>query len=193
MKEKYSDYIFCENPKIIFNLGNECDPYGGCKYTEENSLYRSDQIDKFYKVFKKVFDQGIPVNRILPASSCIKDNKKEFVLGPSGTIYNCISGLGNKEFIITNGESLYDDLNNSLSQLICKKGSQKEAFCQNCHYYSICNGGCYYDKINQNKKTSCPKDIFNRSIDHLMDLIYHAEEIGSGIYRKGKNLPCTNN
>ncbi len=184
LHKKFEQYMYGNNPRIIFNLGNECNPYQGCDFTQENSLHDSSQINSYYSLLDKLIDKNVAVNMFLPAASCIRDNFSEIVIGPDGSFYDCISGIGLPEFKIC---MMYDLINSpirAISSIAHAKASIKTQNCRSCIYYGMCNGGCHYDKIINGLSSSCQKGIFNQSIDSIINIISKVEEINRDVYRK---------
>lgn len=182
--ERFKKDIYGENPRIIFNLGNECNPYQGCDFTEKNSLNSSSEIYSFYSLLNELVDKNVAVNMLLPAASCLRDNFSEMIIGPDGSIYNCISGIGLPEFKICSMNEILDSPIRAVYSMAHARASIKTQNCRSCLYYGMCNGGCNYERVVNGLATSCQKGIFNQSIDLIMDIISKVEEIDNNIYRK---------
>ena len=180
----FGEYMFDDESRIVFNLGNECDPYQGCKYTEENKMIDIDGIHKFYALLKELIMKGVPVNTLLPAASCLRDNYREIIMAPDGSIYNCITGLGIDEFKVCSREEILERPLLTLTKIASShKSIKSDSRCLKCEYYGMCNGGCYYDMISRNEKTACQKLLLNESVDLLMDIVRMVDEIRPDVYR----------
>lgn len=179
----WSKDIFSATPRIIFNLGNECDPYLGCEFTERNNLNSVKDIDIYYETLNKLLLKGVSINSFLPSMSCIHDNMREVVIGPDGSLYSCKSAIGVPDFHICSMNEVLHNPVLALTKYLSKKQGIKTIHCNNCSFYGMCNGGCLYEKSTKNLKTACQKPLFSKSIDYIMDMIYISEEITPSIYR----------
>jgi len=179
---KWGHYILAKEPRIIFNVGNECDPVNGCAYTSCNNMLDSDGLMKYYDLLYELLQKGVSVNGIIPAAACLKDSFHEVILGPDGSLYNCISGIGIDDYKICSKNELYDYPASALAKIAKSCKSPKDKSCRLCSYYGMCNGGCYYDMISNNKKSSCQKKIFDDCIDKMMDIFSVVEERGHNTF-----------
>ncbi len=182
--DKFSKYCFNSSPRIVFNLGNECEPYCGCEYTTNNSLIANEDLSKYNTLLEYLINKGVAINSFLPSALCIRDQFFEFVVGPDGSLFNCISGIGLNEHLICNKDTLISNPDLALSLLAYSKRSIKDINCDSCIYYGMCNGGCTFDRLNNPNRVICQKNKFNQTIDVYMKLIYECDEISDNIWMK---------
>ena len=181
--ERFEPYIKGDNPRIFFNVGNECHPYKQSEYTQNNILREKEQ-DMYFKSIMDVVDLGACVFSPFPTPRCIATSVNEFVFAPNGDLYRCISGLGNKEFLVAK----YSEYINDISKLVVRQGMLKRpertSACKTCQNYSLCNGGCHYNMIVEQKSTACQNLVFRETLDDYVRLTAKIEEIAPQVFRK---------
>lgn len=181
--EEFSSYVFGDHPRIIFNMGLECTPYNGPGSLKNNSLLCKENIHIYYNLLKKLINKNVLLLNFMSSVTCIRTSFNEFVIGPNGDLFNCISGIGIKDFKICSADEISTSPQLAISKIANRKKSLKNENCNVCLYYGMCNGGCLYSEITE-KTSSCQKDIFENSIDDLMDCLKIVEEIAPGIFKK---------
>lgn len=180
----FYDYIYSNNPRIIFNLGLECHPVKKSEFTIENILPDDEYQKIYYDIMNDLIDKGVAINSILPSPICIRNLPNDLILSPDGGIYNCISGLGIEEFKIGDYEEIINDPGDFLIKLIQKK-QRLDKNCIKCEYFPLCNGGCYYEEI-INSKSACQKKIFDNHIYDIINICSKVEEIENNTFRVKK-------
>lgn len=191
LTERFSDYITGQHPRIFFNVGNECHPYKQSEYTQNNMLRENEQ-DMYFRSIMDVVDLGACVFSPFPTPRCIGTSVNELVFAPNGDLYSCISGLGNKEFLV----SRYSEHSMDVSKLVVRQAMMKRpnriSACKTCTNYPLCNGGCNYNKIVENNATSCQRHDFSENLDRYIRLTAQIEEIAPQIFRKKKAAGAEN-
>lgn len=181
---KYGDYMYGEKTRIIFNLGVECHPVNKSEYTDENILEEKEYRDFFYDNMMKLANKGVAINMPFPAPVCILNYANDIVTGPDGSVYSCITAIGMEKFRIGTYEEVMNKTENFLMNSIITSERERGEGCKTCDYLPFCNGGCAYNQLTEEKKSSCQKLLFDLTIEKQIELKSMLEEIGPGIYRK---------
>lgn len=179
---RFPQYIFGSEPRISFNLGNECHPYNQSEYTRENMLVSNDQ-EVFFENLFALFNKGVCVNSPFPTSRCIATSVNEIVLGPNGDVYQCISGLGDIEFLVSKYSEYCEDGNKLLLKQLIYKKPERTAHCDSCNNFALCNGGCKYSKVVEKRGSTCQIESFSLFIDYYVRIAVHIDEIFPTIFR----------
>ena len=182
LSEEFNDYIFCDHPRIIFNYGMECHPFGKSEYTEEHIPELKKYYIDFLNLLEKEIRKGISVTEIMPTPTCIAKEENDILIAPTGDIYKCISALGVPEFRICTFEDLKKN-QMMYFEHIASFSDRSFASCMNCDFVLLCNGGCYYDASVENVRQSCRKEIMEAQMPQLIKLRYITKEIESGVFR----------
>ncbi len=180
--KEFKDYIICASPRIIFNYGMECHPFGKSSYTEEHIPELKKYYTNYLNLLEKEIKKGIATTEIMPTPICIAKDPNDILIAPNGDIYKCISALGVSEFMICD----YNDIQHNKMLYIEKLASfSNKTFesCVNCRYLALCNGGCFYEASVENVPQACRKEIMEIQMPHLIRLRYITEEIESGVFR----------
>ncbi|MDR0999681.1 MAG: SPASM domain-containing protein [Clostridiales bacterium] len=188
LKEVFTNYIFCDEPRIIFNIGNECNPFEICEFTSVNSLSNTNNFIKYYELYAEIFREGIPMIMFLPSIICIKDLPNEIILSPNGDLYSCITGVGHKDFHVCSIDDIIARPADAFASIVKSKRTRKGFGCYSCQYYGMCSGGCEYNKNNLHLETSCQKPFFDMCIKKIIEILSELEEIQPHVYRIRKNL-----
>ena len=160
----FSDYIHGNNPRIIFNVGEECHPYNKSEYTKDNILASREYADQIYDAINYLIDKDCEVLQIAPSPICIRLKENDVIIGPEGDLYKCISGLGLSEFrMMTKEQFLNDPYQYFVYQANWIEDSRNE--CRNCDYKSLCNGGCKYNVFINNTSIQCDKEALSHSLE----------------------------
>lgn len=182
MIDNFSEYILSDKPRIVFNYGMECHPFGKSSYTKEHIPELKNYNLKFLELLKKQLLKGVATTEIMPTPICIAKDPNDVLIAPNGDIYKCISGLDVPEFKIAS----YDDLFNKPFQYFEKVISfsyRNYPSCNTCKYFSLCDGGCYYQAAIDGVQQNCQKSLFDAQMDILIELRYITEEIESGVFK----------
>lgn len=107
--QKFKEYIFIDNPRIIFNYGMECHPFGKSDYTKDHIPELIQYNKDYLKLLKKQIIKKIPVTEILPTPLCILKDENDILIAPNGDIYKCITGLGAEEFKVISYSKLWEN------------------------------------------------------------------------------------
>jgi uncharacterized protein len=179
----FNQYIFGENPRIIFNYGMECFPFGKSTYVEKNIPETVNYNIQFYKILEQEIQKGISVTEVLPTPTCIAKKDNDILISPNGDLYKCITALGSEVMKLSSYE---DAVRNPLKyfEKIAYYSERINPQCLDCRYLALCNGGCYFEAINRGMDISCRKVILDNTIDEIIKLRWLTEEIDDGVYRK---------
>lgn len=179
---EFKDYILCEKPRIIFNYGMECHPFGKSSYTKEHIPELKQYYRNYLELFEKEIRKGIATTEIMPSPVCIAKEPNEILIAPNGDIYKCISALGVSEFKICDYNDIQHNKMLYIEKLVSFSNKTFES-CVNCKYLALCNGGCFYDASVENIPQACRKEIMEVQMSYLIRLRYITEEIESGVFR----------
>ncbi len=180
--QEYKDYIFCDSPRIIFNYGMECHPFGKSSYTKEHIPELKQYYQNYLRLFEKEIKKGIATTEIMPSPVCIAKDPNDILIAPNGDIYKCISALGVSEFKICDYNEIQHNKMLYIEKLVSFSNKTFES-CVNCRYLALCNGGCFYEASIENIPQACRKEIMNVQMPYLIRLRYMSEEIESGVFR----------
>ena len=181
--KEFKEYIYSCRPRIIFNLGLECHPFKKSDFTIKNILPDSEYQNTYYDCMYKWINKNVAINSILPSPICIKNLPTDLIISPDGSVYNCISGLGLDDFKI----GTYYDITNNPEKFIINLINKKKRLdynCNKCKYSPLCNGGCEYEMISSEKKSSCQKGIFDKHIYDIIKIATMVEEIDNNVFRR---------
>lgn len=168
--DKFSKYVYGKDARVAFNIGQECHPINKSEYTNNNITDSVTYSKNIYKYMNYLIDKGYKINQPLPSPICINRKENDVIISPDGDLYKCISGLGNKEFMLVNKEELFNNpMNYHIKQVELLEQSDNE--CNECEFMSLCNGGCKYNAYNNGVKKECNKDYLSVSISDIIGVL----------------------
>lgn len=185
--ETFNREIYSDQPRIVFNYGMECHPYGNSDYTNEHIPEIVKFNVDFLTIYKRQILKGIAVTEVMPTPLCILKDENDILISPNGDIYKCITGLGANEFKVCSYSDLWDKKLLYFEKL-ASLSYQQFPSCVNCKYLALCNGGCYYDAVLQGKKQICRKKVLDATISQLIELRYITKEIELGVFRYDNDI-----
>lgn len=184
---EFTEHIFNDEKRIVFNFGMECHPSGKSNYTISSIPNILDYTKRYYDFLIEIVRKGIFISQLFPTPLCINKVEKDILLAPNGDVFKCISGLGSNEYLI----STYDELMTNPMSLFINLSKHIERYnspCQCCKYQSLCNGGCYYNSILEDKKFICSKSILDATIEDILYLKMITDVQNDGSYRIKKDF-----
>jgi|GEM_PF-564940 len=179
-KEKYGIMIdeladiFGENvikERFLFNIGLLSHPNGSCAYTIRNIPALAEYADIYVDTIQIALERGIFLLDFLNIWPCTYHKETDLVIAPNGDLYNCISGVGRKEFRISSYSEFLNSTTNFLkfySQFMENDHTDDE--CMNCLYLPICNGGCRFNAYVLKTKKDCWKIFHQNTYPKLLKL-----------------------
>ena len=169
--ENFPNYCKGNDARIIFNVGQECHPAHKSAYTIKNIASVDEYSQKIFECLNYLIDNNYKVNQPLPSPICIHRKENDLVISPDGGIYKCISGMGNKEFLLITKEELFENpmLFHIRQAALLENDINKN--CKTCEYMSLCNGGCEYNAFNNGVEHECNKPYLERSINDIICLL----------------------
>lgn len=181
IKESLEQYIINENPRIIFNVGLLCNPMIDTNYTK--NLKNINISIEYYYLASKLIDLGATITNPFYFPHCLNSSEKSFTIDPSGNIYKCVSGIGQKNFLLSSYNEFIENPLIMLKNNILQIEKSHEKRCIGCEFLSMCNGGCKFNSL-KNSIKSCRKTIISEEIEYLMELLYKGEFDENGFFRK---------
>lgn len=137
-----------------------------------NESYLQNQIaENFSMLTYEAIERGFHVPSILDPQVCTMKQKNSFVIHPTGKIYKCISGIGDRHFLI-------GDIYKEADPFDIQYGifPFTDDVCSNCKYCTICNQGCAYETLLVGHK-ACQKIFFDKLLPKYIKLLASAEKM----------------
>ena len=130
------------NNEIQFSYIFECNT--NLQFNNSSFDFSKDFWKKVHLVAKKYGYRFSPFYR-LSYMVCGSQRINNFVISPKGELYKCLSGIGTKEYYLSNiNDYASEDYWNKLSQFV-EYDNLKEK-CYQCKYEIVCGGWCRYKK-----------------------------------------------
>lgn len=105
----FGEMIFDDKNRIVFNIGTECKPEGNCAFSDENIPDDETYANIYTSVLKSAISKNAKIGSLMPGAVCTNKKEYDFMIGPNGDIYKCISGVGIDEFKVISKEKLFDN------------------------------------------------------------------------------------
>jgi len=143
LTERYKDKNLFLSPSFVASLdSNQCN--NNCLFVrEDKALFKLNNISS----------KGISLYPTLKSGDCIARQKNGYVIGVNGELYKCYEDIGKKEKEI--GNIFEKEINEPLlTEYLIGADQLFDKECIDCKLLPICNGGCPYVRINNNKTGS---------------------------------------
>jgi len=135
-----------------------------CTSSSSNTLYFGHAL--------LLINKGCTITSPFYSAHCTNSKEKSFVFAPNGDIYKCITGLGNKHFLLSSFDQLENNPLIFYKNNIIQIESSHMAKCFNCEFLLMCNGGCKCQHFSNEDKL-CRKSVFENEMDSFLNLLYY--------------------
>ncbi len=169
------DYIISDNikDKIDLVVLSSVKPVVSKNSLCDAKLGQIDDANARINMIKYICKRGFRVCCDLNYQLCTMKQKSSVVIMPDLSIYKCISGVGNLDFMTGRIETKDTDPFALQSNII---ENNVENSCELCPYMPICNKYCMYEsKINNNGKIICNKAYWNEFVPKYLSLLVNDE------------------
>lgn len=129
----------------------------------------AEDADERIDMIKYICYNGFKTSFDLDFQLCTMKQKSSVVITPDLSIYKCISGVGDKDFLIGSIDSPNTDPFDMQNKIIENDNNKR---CSYCCYMPICNKFCLYEaKISQNGDVVCNRDFFDEYVPKYLKLL----------------------
>lgn len=174
LSERFSDYMFGNKARFIFNIGYTCAPMIQTEHTKTQMKCEESIHSHYYFLAEQLLKKGLTITQPFYSTHCLNSSEKAFMIDPLGDIYKCITGVHSDHFLLSSYRDFYSNPQGFLKANIHHIENAHQSKCGNCKFLMMCNGGCKFQKETHNQEV-CRYSLLNNEMDSLLNLLYIGE------------------
>jgi uncharacterized protein len=166
---------------FALNLGEVTRPGWHCRHAARYVTDLRTMGQVWVEAVEAAVDSGLQVVDFLVNWPCPRECDYDYIIGPTGDVYKCISGAGDTAFRVGYVEDPPVVLQRKCAEFVTWN-STSDRRCAHCAYLPECGGGCRYRAWVEQKDLSavqCEREFYDTAIPGVLRAYSRTQEAGT--------------
>ncbi|MBT9165096.1 MAG: hypothetical protein DDT23_01111 [candidate division WS2 bacterium] len=118
-------------------------------------------------------------------SICMYNKEYDLAIGPNGSIYKCVSGIGLERFKVSSRDEVMEKPEFFIVRHAKFLGLGKgDHTCPSCRFFPVCGGGCEYNAYVQGCKKDCWQRFHEIALPKMVEILSSIDFVEPDIWVK---------